>query len=86
MDTNLFYLTRKIRRRFERVLRKRGALSEALYDLTPAYVHTRHHCKLKTDALVYSEWCRQSPKQNRIIWEELEKMLKEFLIVSATFE
>lgn len=77
VDTNLSHLPRKIRCRFERMLWKNGLVSESLYDLRPADVSIRHHFELTTDAPGYFKRTRQSPKHNRIIWEDLKKIVPE---------
>lgn len=86
MDKKLSHFPRNIRRRFERMLQKSGLLDEYVFDPRFSDVPIRHHFELKTDAPVYSKGIRQSPKHNRIIWEELQKMLNPGVIVPATSE
>lgn len=86
MGTKLVNLPRKIRRRFEGRLRKSGVVAEYLYNLRPADVSIRHRFELQKDEPVYSMGRRQSPKHNRIIREELQKMMKAGVIVSASSE
>lgn len=86
MNEKLAHLRRKIHRALERAVRNSGTIAKSLYDQRPADVPIRHHFELKTEEPIYCKGRRVSPKHNRVIWEELQKMLKAGIIIPTTSE
>lgn len=86
LEKKLQHLPRKARRKLERIIRKAGVVAESLYDLRPADVPVEHHFELKADEPIYCRGRRVSPKDNKIIWGELQKMLDAGIIVPVTSE
>ena len=81
MEKKLGHIPRNICRKLERVLRKKGVVAESLYDLRQANVPVRHHFELNTKELIHSKRRRVSPKQNKVIWNELQEMLEAGIII-----
>ena len=61
-------------------------VAESLYDLRQADVPVRHHFELKTKEPIYRKGRRLSPKHNKLLWNELQKMLEAVIIVPSTSE
>ena len=86
LDLMLKHLPKMVRGRLKDIIEKSGTVADSLEDLRPSDVPVKHHFELKTDQPVYCKGRILSPRHNKILWEELQKMLKAGIIIPASSE
>lgn len=70
-------------KRIKRLLKNRWS-HISLHDLRQASVNNRHHFELSDDSPMYAKNRRMAPTHQKLVKEEIEKMLEEGIIRLAS--
>lgn len=84
LEEKLAHLPKGNAEHLTKILSGSGIIAASLHDLRPANVPVRHSFELKNDEPIYSGGRRLPPKHNKIVKEEIDRMLEAGIVTPTS--